>query len=64
MYALEARSGPAVLGSAAVAQGRRSQLNMLQSDAGLRENTQRGMEKRGEKPVYFNGRDVILNGAG
>jgi hypothetical protein len=60
MYALEARSGPPLMGSAAVALGKRSQLNMLQRDAGLSENTQRGMEIRGEKPVYFTGRDVIL----
>lgn len=60
MYALEARSRPPVLGSAAAVLGMRSQLTMLQGDASLRENTQRGMETRGEKPVYFNGRDVIL----
>ena len=60
MYALEARSGPPVLGTAAAALGLRSQLNILQGDAGLREKTKRGMETRGAKAVSFNGREVIL----
>jgi hypothetical protein len=37
----------------------RSQLNVLQGDARLKENTKREMDTREEKAVYCNGRDMI-----
>jgi hypothetical protein len=59
MHALEARSGPPALRTAAAAAGMRSQLNVLQGDARLKENTKREMDTREEKAVYCNGRDMI-----